>query len=115
MAHIAIPSDDEFATTFGVASRSVDGEDAVRQIVLESGRDVVTLVADLPGASVRLVWRRDDVVLLDLFREAVEQVAIVDEDGATRLVATSALAGYRGELIIQIFPRVRVEDRQLIV
>lgn len=66
---LSVPDDGELVAVLGVASEPSDGEETVRSISIDSGRDSVQLTFDLLGRSVRLRWTSGETLILDLFRE----------------------------------------------
>ncbi|MGW4412198.1 hypothetical protein ACWEJ6_49945 [Nonomuraea sp. NPDC004702] len=116
MAHheFLVPDDAEILDAFGVASAAVDGVEWTRSLHLRSGvEDEVHLIYDIPGRSIRLQWYRQEICLLDVFREEAARLSVVSDKGVTALSLAFASDSLSGELRIQIWPTLSISDRLL--
>jgi hypothetical protein len=109
-----VPSDEEWLDALGVEPEPVDGEIAVRRVrcTTDAG-DLLDLIFDLPGNSIRCRWQRGEIVLVDIFREGACRLSVRSGRGEAHLVVSFDTEGLRGELAIQVLPDIRVDDRLL--
>ncbi|GEM_PF-2825023 len=109
-----VPSDEEILDALGVVPE-VSVDDPMVQVVRVStaSGDVVSLSYDVVGRSVRCQWNRDSIPLVDLFREAATELTVESGHGVARLVVRFETEVLGGELDIQVYPAVRVNDRLL--
>ena len=102
------PADTQWQHSFGVVpDRDTDIEEAwVRAICVEPQDDETLRVSwDVHGDSVRLRWSQGDRVRLDLYREGVSRLSIIDQGhGETRLRADYRQDGLQGVLTAQVWP-----------
>lgn len=109
------PSDAEVLDALGVESVAEDDEENTRVIRVSVGDgDILVFSYDTVGRSVRVRWERASETILDVFREGIVRISVESEHGEARILAFSEFPSLKGEIIVQIFPRVMVRDRLMI-
>jgi hypothetical protein len=111
-----LPDDDEFIEALGVAPEAIDfsGTSRVLSLDTEAG-DAIRLTFDAPGRSFALRWDRQGACMITLFREEAARLSVHGGPEGTWLTVDFASESLSGQLRIQIWPAVSVEDRLLAV
>jgi hypothetical protein len=115
LGQFVVPSDDEWIDALGVEPDEVAGEVAVGRIRWVNDHEDLDLTFDVPGNSIRCVWRRGDAVLVDIFREGARQLSVSSGQGRAGMAILFETAGLRGELTIHLVPAIRINDNSLFV
>ncbi|MFF0201278.1 hypothetical protein [Streptomyces sp. NPDC005017] len=109
-----VPGDAEILEAFGVESEATDGVESTRSLRLAAGvGDEVCLTYDIPGRSIHLQWFRKGVCVLDIFREEAVRMSVNSSEGVTTLSLTFESGSLSGELHVQVWPTLSVNDRLL--
>jgi YD repeat-containing protein len=111
------PADAQWQRSFGLLpERDTDIEEAwVRAACVEPQEGETLRVSwDLHGNSVRLRWSQGDRLRLDLYREGVYRLSIIDQgDGETRLRVDYQQDDLQGVLTVQVWPHFTCTDSLL--
>jgi hypothetical protein len=111
-----VPDDDEFIEAFGVAPEAIDSSGTSKMLSLDTGAgDGIHFTFDAPGRSVALKWYRQRACMITLFREEASRLSVYDGPGGTGLAVEFASGSLSGQLRIEIWPAVSVDDRLLAV
>jgi hypothetical protein len=109
-SQLDVPSDSEVLDALGVESLAEDDEETTRVIRVPVGdEDILKFSYDTVGRSVRVRWERASETILDVFREGIVRISVESEHGEAKILAFSEFNSLRGEIIVQIFPRVMVQ------
>jgi hypothetical protein len=111
---LVVPQDQELIEALGTApEQSGDSESArVLDIPINSTERLV-FSYDTIGRSVRVKWYDEDSLRLDLFREGACQISLRTEGGATLISVRFEIEGVAGNLKLQVYPVVAIDDRLL--
>jgi len=107
-----VPRTNEFVDALDVVPEDVTGEYAQR-LTFRIGNEQLVLTFDVPGQSVHLLWTRDVVHVLEVFREGAVSVRFRKGNGATTVLVDFRTDDQRGVLEVQVDPRFAVTDRLL--
>lgn len=109
-----VPEEREFLMAFGCETEPVAGEDWVRSVKFSADLgEVLWLIFDVPGRSVRIRWYSGSRLLLDTFRESATLLRIDDRGAETYMRVEFELEHLAGALVAQVVPVIRVSDSML--
>ena len=113
MTHMVVADDPTWERRFGVLPRweSAADDDFVRELsvpVNDDGLDI-QLTWDETDQSVRIRLRSGGRMLLDLFRDEVSLLTLIDDD----VVVEYGPANYRGRTVVGIAPGLSIYDAAL--
>ena len=109
-----VPEDRYFIEAFGATPVPDGANEFARRVALPVGDDdVLTFSYDVVARSVRYKWVRGGKTNLEVFREGATVVAIRESVGSTSLVVTFDVGVLAGELRIEIFPEISIQDELL--
>ncbi|MCX4640687.1 hypothetical protein OG775_37250 [Streptomyces platensis] len=107
------PDSDRFTEEFGATVARDATEDVwVIDFKEVTGEDL-TFSYSPTDASVRVQLCDDQETLVDIFREGAIQLRIESKRGNSSIVVEFNDGVTSGELIVQIFPRIKITDRML--
>ncbi|PXX66620.1 hypothetical protein DFR70_103369 [Nocardia tenerifensis] len=102
-----VPEESEFLETFGAERVAIPGTIASFVVdIVPDDCNKVELSYDVIARSVRVRWMQDSTLLMDIFREQVNRIA-VDRKGIVRISARGG--DLSGELTIEVYP-VQITD-----
>lgn len=110
-----VPTDEEILFALG-AEPEPSGPDTstrVLRITTDSG-DVITFSYDVPGASVRLQLHQGGSLLLDIFREGAERLAIETDSRGAFVAVDFRTESTVGKLEVQVQPEIHVRENSLL-
>jgi hypothetical protein len=110
-----VPEDTELLEAFGVASEADDAEDSTRvlHITGESDEEIV-LSYNIPGRSINLRYSRAGVNIVEIFREGATRFSVGNKDHRTSILLTFESGSLTGEIRVQVWPNIHIEDRLLL-
>ncbi|WP_043719871.1 hypothetical protein [Nocardia asiatica] len=104
------PDESEFLEAFGAERVAVPGAAASFVVgIYSDDRNKLELSYDVIARSARVRWLQDSMVVVDIFREQVNRIA-VDHGGIVK-ISTSGI-DLSGELAIEVYP-IRIRDVSL--
>ncbi|BDU02496.1 MULTISPECIES: hypothetical protein [Nocardia] len=104
------PEESEFLEAFGAERVAIPGATASFVVSIDSDdRNKLELSYDVIARSARVRWYQDSTVLVDIFREQVNRIAV--GGGGTIKISTSGV-DLSGELTVEVYP-VRIKDVSL--
>jgi hypothetical protein len=113
---LVAPSAQEFLETFGVEPVSSGSESTVRTIDFDvDDQNLVSFSYDAVGRSVRIVWKVDGRVALDLFREGAVLIRLCRDGDRASVEVDSETDSLAGKIEITLAPEVQIKDKLLLV
>ncbi|WP_280342152.1 hypothetical protein [Nocardia abscessus] len=101
------PEAADFLNTFGAERIAIPGSTASFLVEIEpDDRNKLELSYDVIARSARVRWLKDATVLVDLFREQVNRIAV---DGSGIITISTSWDDLAGELTVQVYP-VQIRD-----
>ncbi|MFF7942009.1 hypothetical protein ACFZC5_20035 [Nocardia gamkensis] len=105
------PEESDFLENFGAERVAIPGSTASFVVNIDSDdRNRLELSYDVIGRSARIRWIQDSKLIVDIFREQVNRIA-VDRGGIIK-IATSGV-DLKGELTVEVYP-MRISDVSLV-
>ncbi|MBF6167435.1 hypothetical protein IU486_22140 [Streptomyces gardneri] len=101
------PGESEFLHVFGAQRIAIPASTASFMVAIESdNRNKLKLSYDVIARSARIRWIKDSAVLVDLFREQVNRIAI---DGSGIITISAGWDDLTWELTVEVYP-IRIRD-----
>ncbi|WP_353944297.1 hypothetical protein ABII15_23685 [Streptomyces sp. HUAS MG91] len=109
-----IPLEAEFLEEIGVEPVRRDAGDTLELNLSEVTGESLFLTTSETGRSVRIKWGEEKGEwAVDIFREGATCMRIDSQHNRTSILIDFSLGATKGELKLQIFPRVAISDQQL--
>ncbi|MEU7243778.1 hypothetical protein [Streptomyces sparsogenes] len=108
------PDHQDFLNTLGVEAEITGDTQRTLKFAEVTGEDL-TFSYDATGQSVRVAWRNaSGKNLVTIFREGATLLRITEEGGVTQLLTEFRTRDTAGQLVVQVFPDVQVEEKSLL-
>ncbi|MFR9772036.1 hypothetical protein [Nocardia sp. SC052] len=104
------PEESEFLEAFGADRVAIPEATASFVVSIDSDdRNKLELSYDVIARSARVCWLQDSMLVVDIFREQVNRIAV--ERGGVFMISTSGV-DLSGELSVEVYP-IRIRDVSL--
>lgn len=102
-----------FLDALGVEAQ-ITGETQLKLKLIDVTGEDFEFSFDITGRSIRVAWQNaSGKELLTIFREGATLLRIAEGAGTTKLVTNFETRDTTGELAIQVFPEIKVEEKSL--
>ncbi|WP_159839649.1 hypothetical protein [Nocardia sp. CY41] len=105
------PEESEFLEVFGAERVAIPGATASFVVnIYSDDRNKLELSYDVIARSARVRWYQDSTVLVDIFREQVNRIAV---EGSGVINITTSGVDLSGDLTVEVYP-IRITDVSLV-